>query len=1274
MSTLFKKATATAGVFAIVASSMSATFAATTSEFLQYADALATAGIINKNTEVGYRLGDSLTRAEMAKIAANINGATPDVCTGVVYFDVTANLGDLCGYIEAASAAGLVSKTQAKFRPLDKVTRAEATKMLLTAKEIPPTTIDAGFKDLIAGSDLNGYINAAAAEGIIRTGTTFRPNDSITRGESFKIAANALGSTTGTTEPDLCTLFGTCTTTGTTSTGTTSTSTGTTSTGTTNTGAVVVPTGVGTLGLALSADTPNPMTVPYTAKAVPFTKIGFTASADSDITINSIVIKRKGVGATTDIDSVYLYNGAQRITDGRSVSSQTNESRFSNLNIVVKAGSTLNLMVRADLVGQNSASAQHQFGIEVGGVESTAKTVNQVAPIYGNLMTLAAVTTGTATLSVRSVANTEASVGSQNMEISKFNIQLNSVEDASLKAITLALAGNVRTSDVANFKLVRNGTVLATTAAATKNGSTDAVTFVLTSPLLVGKGSDVTLSVMADIIGGRNADKAGLYLANKGDLLLEGGSYGFNLNVDGTVNSSNYYTTSSMASLPGSWTSGTTQFVTIKAGKLTFAYTGPASRNVAKSTNDVVLGAFNTQNDSGADVEVKQLQMTINASNGGVVYSSTGLTPVFTNIRLVEYSSGTIGKILSTVNDPTNVNTTSYAMNFKDVFNFKPGKTGFAVIANIPSAVGALTGNYNVLFNPADAVWNTYRSTGANVETFASTAAVYNDVVPAGSGISSNTMTLVSSALSASYGANPSGATYVKGQTLQNIGSVVLTAADAGDLTLNSLAFASTGGIRNYIGTVYLYNGDTLLPGNATKSFDSNGKVQFSNLQTKIPTGQSITLTVKGDLSSSATNVSGLSLALDTAGMDVTQSTGGSVTNPTVVNGNAGIFAITAGGSVIVRVASLASQTINAGTDNVLVGEYTFRPADINYNLNTITFAFQGSTGSTMVSGTLASLTKNLKAGGLSLYVNGASVATGGSLQSTATGGIVRFTGLSASLPKDVTTTVQLKANFATAGTNGAVAGSLNQFGIYTNIGDTTDDLKLDPTGVVGLDSLRDTNVSTAGTASGIYFASTTSTGSNTLTMFSNANTLYRSTPVVASQGGTTSDKPLVFTITAPQNDEVVFTGVTITSNANGFAAGMSTGTLRVLQNGNVLATATVNGTSTTTVTPAVFSSTGLVTTATGSSTAYSTAPVFTFTGLTNEVRIGANQSVTVEFNFTSPGRAAAVAASANFSIKSDSVAGTTGNFLWTDGAATPTTYNGFNIIKSDISGSQFTY
>ena len=143
-------------VAALTATTLGASVASAASEFLPYAETLADNDVISaQSTEAGYRLGDTVTRAELAKVTANLGGYTPTDCVGNVYGDVTSKLGDLCGYIEALADAGVVSTANANFRPAAPVTRAEMVKMLLGAVGETGSDTDAGYMDVAGLGDLS---------------------------------------------------------------------------------------------------------------------------------------------------------------------------------------------------------------------------------------------------------------------------------------------------------------------------------------------------------------------------------------------------------------------------------------------------------------------------------------------------------------------------------------------------------------------------------------------------------------------------------------------------------------------------------------------------------------------------------------------------------------------------------------------------------------------------------------------------------------------------------------------------------------------------------------------------------------------------------------------------------------------------------------------------------------------------------------------------------------------------------------------------------------
>ena len=227
MSNLFKKVTSAVSVATIAASAIGSSIVAAASGFLPYAEALADAGVITKQaTEAGYRLADNALRQEVAAMMLAINKTAKATSCEGKYADVSATKPNswICGVVEAALAKGLIAANPT-FRPEDKITRAEALAMILKGAGIEiPTAAKSSFNDVAVAWQIN-VSEAALAKKIISANSSFRPNDPVTRGELFVMAANAAGLEIISDDLDLGDIFGDDTSTGSTSTGSTSTGT-----------------------------------------------------------------------------------------------------------------------------------------------------------------------------------------------------------------------------------------------------------------------------------------------------------------------------------------------------------------------------------------------------------------------------------------------------------------------------------------------------------------------------------------------------------------------------------------------------------------------------------------------------------------------------------------------------------------------------------------------------------------------------------------------------------------------------------------------------------------------------------------------------------------------------------------------------------------------------------------------------------------------------------------------------------------------------------------
>lgn len=352
MGTLFTRVTSVVSLGTILASTLATSVAGAVSEFLPYAETLATNGVINvQPNEAGYRLADSITRGEMAKIAVNLAGVIPTGCLGTMYSDVTTS-NTLCAYVEAAADAGIVSSAFANFRPSALVTRAEMTKMLLAAVGQSPSATSAGYMDVPESlGDLAGYINAAYELGCARAATYYRPNANSSRGEAFKIAACVAGIDTTTEPPVVPPVTGT---------------------------GVVPPTSSGALVVSLSGSAVAQY-VPRNASSVNVGTVALTAGP-TPVTVQSMVIERSGLGNANDIET----NGIRAAVNGMIISSTADyynptsqkATVYFSPALVIPANTSVPVSVLVSLSGADNS--QHKFSVKQ---VNASNTVVSGAPV-----------------------------------------------------------------------------------------------------------------------------------------------------------------------------------------------------------------------------------------------------------------------------------------------------------------------------------------------------------------------------------------------------------------------------------------------------------------------------------------------------------------------------------------------------------------------------------------------------------------------------------------------------------------------------------------------------------------------------------------------------------------------------------------------------------------------------------------------------------------------------------------------------------------------------
>ncbi len=623
MSNFSTKIASTVSVVALVATAMSASLVSAASEFLPYAELLADNAVIGTQTnESGYRLGANVTRAEMAKVTANLGGYTPTSCTGTTYGDVGAILGDLCGSIEALAEAGVVSTANANFRPSAPVTRAEATKMLIGAVGEAGSSTDAGYTDIANLGDLAMYINRANEMGCAADATFFRPNSTATRGESFKLAACIAGIQPVTVPP--------------------------VSTGTTSTGVVAA----GALTVALDGAA-TAQYVPKNASSVKVGAVKLTAGA-KDVTVQSMVVSRSGLGNANDITSS---NGVRAAQNGVVISSTADyynptsqkATVYFSPALVVKAGTSASVDVLVNLSG--AENSQHQFTLDSVNASNTTVTG---APVTLGLLNTTSYVTANTNASLLTAGGT-ITTGKANQLFAKIDISSGGRE-SKVTGFTITRSGSTDfVKRLQNVKVFKNGVAVGTVTMTAEK---------------------LSVSGLADVLASGNTQTYEL----RGDILVDANSTVLGLKIDATTDinvvevATGYSTQVTLGTAAIMVTFGSVEF--------TFAKSSTGNVTIAPGTNNVKF--FDGKLQSSTPVSVRKIKVSsANTGTGIMAFVNDQLSVKLNGSEIgtltALYSTG-VDLTVSFVVDAANPAVLTIEGSTKNNVNIAPSSNQFTVL------------------------------------------------------------------------------------------------------------------------------------------------------------------------------------------------------------------------------------------------------------------------------------------------------------------------------------------------------------------------------------------------------------------------------------------------------------------------------------------------------------------------------------------------------------------------------------------------------------------
>lgn len=591
----------------------------------------------------------------------------------------------------------------------------------------------------------------------------------------------------------------------------------------------------GGVSVSLASSTPASATVPDAASGVKVATFALYAAQAATVDVMDVALM--GLASTSDISSngVYLYEGSERLTDGKSFNSSTRKAVFGSLNLDFDAGETRYISVVVDMANAGSTTT-FAVGFEGDSDIEASGDVSGAFPLSGNTMSIVNSSVGSVTI-VDTGSLSNPVIGESEATISEFKLTAGSTEDIDLERITLKIND---AADHSNFQLWQDGDWLA-------DGEyigDKLVMFDLDTAFSIEKGADRTFTVTADI-GGDSGDEIEVYLDNSADLYAVGQDYGYGVTVTRTGFDGGVCSGSS---------SDECSSTTVQGGELTVAFDGPAASDVSSSAENFSL--FEGTLSAERDMTITAIPFSLAMTEADSSNDSTLEEDPISDIRVVNADTGEL--LAGPVDLASSSNgSTSETLSFTDDFMIEAGESiPFKVTADMESTADS-SDTFTLTMD---------LTSGLTAEDDSGDS--ITDIVPS-SDLAGNAQRVVTSGLTVTLAATPVGTkTYVRGTSDVQVAAFNLAAANGGDIEVTD--FSPTVKVDEDGGGTYatgiegstssvaritacsLYDGSTLVAGPESVASTSTGKINFSDFSYWVSAGETATVSIYCDLANVA--------------------------------------------------------------------------------------------------------------------------------------------------------------------------------------------------------------------------------------------------------------------------------------------------------------------------------------------------------------------------------------------------------------------------------------
>ena len=688
-------------------------------------------------------------------------------------------------------------------------------------------------------------------------------------------------------------------------------------------GEVVGPVGDGKLTVSLASDTPAAGIVVGGASRYLFTKVNFTNTGTAEVTVDRVVVERKGLAQDAVFASLDLLDGSNLMAALNRSSKTLGSVHTASFNddFTVAPGATKPVYVAANMASSLASYAGEMPALAITSVELADGTVSGSFPLTGNAMTLnGTLSIGTATI-VAGGNNPSAvtkEVGTTNYIVTSFKITAGAAEDVTVDKVTFTNNGSSDPEDVENLRLVDANTT--ETYCTWDSVTSDSFTCDLDKG--IEKGKNNTFDLKLDVING-SASQISYDIDKQADVTVVGDTYGYNILPTYTGTSAEPYFDAANT--------------TIGDGTLNVESVAVAPSNVTEGLSGVTLGKFKFV------AKGEAMNITSIGWNFDVTTSTAGADASdITNITIYDEDGSTVAgpmDLTAPSDKPADGTATT-----TDAITVPVGETTYTVKADLSTD-----------FNANDTI---------QVGTFAALATLKgeitgNTVTPTPSGNTQSTsLTVRSASLVVTVSSQPNAQTIVAGANELEVANFILDGSTSGDtVRVSSIKpkITTTGSAYpNQVSGWKLYDGSALLPiaGESTSCSGATCNVAATIATTtltlanylEVAPGATKTVKVKVNVGTGATSGSvaiGLSSA---AGITAIDSDAQAIT-PSGTDSTGNAMTLSTGGTLYTAIATdPGSDLVVAGT-TVEVGRFSLHPKYENMDINYFGFSLANPDG-----------------------------------------------------------------------------------------------------------------------------------------------------------------------------------------------------------------------------------------------------------------------------------------------------------------------------------------